>query len=179
MVGPFETDTYKIRLDILPIRNSNNLSIFVKNHILLDTVIVTDGWSGYSFLDDQENSVWEHEVHHHRAGDFGYGSHSTSHIEHTWNSLKQEIKLIYGSLHNTNFVYFLREAEFRLNLCKRSNEEKLNIFRQIFAYLGFNCLYNCMICNLKSSKSLARLKSVYLLNNYNFYDDSEILAFDN
>ena len=36
-----------------------------------------------------------------------------------------------------------------------------------------------MLCNLKGSKGLARLKNVYLLNNYNFYDDSEILAFYN
>ena len=85
--------------------------------------------SGYSFLDDKENSVWENDVYHHEAGDFGYGSHRSSHIEHTWNNLKQENKLIYGSLPNTNFVYFLGEAEFHLNIRKRSNEEKVNIFR--------------------------------------------------
>ena len=75
-------------------------------------------------------------------------------ILNTWNHIKQEIRQIYGSIPNQNFVYFLREAEFRLNISKLTNEDKLKIFRNI-------------------------LKNVYNLNNYDFYDLDEISSFDN
>ena len=93
LVGAIETVSRKIRLDILPERNSQNLEIFVKNHILPGTTIVTDGWAGYNFLDNEE-SVWPHEIYNHGAGNFGYGAHSTSNIEHTWAHLKNMIKNI-------------------------------------------------------------------------------------
>ena len=112
IVGAVETDTYKKRFDIIPVRNQYNLEIFVNNHIEPGTIIVSDGWSGYRFLDDANMSVWEHKVFNHGAGNFGRGQYSISHIEHTWNHIKQEIMQIYGSLPNQNFVYFLREAEF-------------------------------------------------------------------
>ena len=154
IVGAVETDTYKKRFDIIPVRNQSNLEIFVKNHIEPGTIIVSDGWSGYRFLDNADTSVWEHKVFNHGAGNFGLGQYSTSHIEHTWNHIKQEIRQIYGSIPNQNFVYFLREAEFRLNISKLTNEDKLKIFRNI-------------------------LKNVYNLNNYDFYDFDEISSFDN
>ena len=120
-----------MRFDIIEERNMQNLEIFSKNHIEPGTLVATDGWSGYRFLDNPDSSVWEHEIHNHGAGDFSYGERSTSHIEHTWNNIKQEIKLIYGSTPHKNFIYFFREAEFRLNISKKSNKEKLNIFRKI------------------------------------------------
>ena len=69
LVGAIETISRKIRIDILPERNSLNLEIFVKNHILPGTTIVTDGWAGYNFLDNEE-SVWPHEIYNHGAGIF-------------------------------------------------------------------------------------------------------------
>ena len=146
VVGAIETDTYRLRIDIIPERNQNNLKIFVNNHIVPGTTIVTDGWAGYRFLDNDDTSVREHQIHNHGAGDFGTDQYSTSHIEHTWNNIKQEIKVIYGSLPNQNFIYFLREAELRLNIAKLSNSEKLDTFRNILRY-------------------------VYDLNQFYFYDD--------
>ena len=61
IVGAVETDTYKKRFDIIPVRNQSNLEIFVKNHIEPGTIIVSDGWSGYRFLDNADTSVWEHK----------------------------------------------------------------------------------------------------------------------
>lgn len=60
-------------------RNSTILEIFVKNHVEAGTIIVTDGWSGYAFLDN-DNSVWPHEIYNHGVGNLGLGYHSTSHI---------------------------------------------------------------------------------------------------
>ena len=55
----------------MPKRNYNNLEIFVKNHIEPGTSIVTDGWTGYSFL-DSDNSVWPHEIYNHGAEIFAW-----------------------------------------------------------------------------------------------------------
>ena len=141
-----------MRFDIIEERNMQNLEIFCKNHIEPGTLVVTDGWSGYRFLDNPDSSVWEHDIHNHGAGDFGFGERSTSHIEHTWNNIKQEIKIIYGSVPHKNIIYFFQEAKFRLNISIKSNKEKLNIFRKILEY-------------------------VYNLNE--FYDEEEIRSFDN
>ena len=84
LVGGIETKSRKMRLDILPSRDSIHLKNFVNNHIKPGTTIVTDGWPGYNFLDNDENSVWPHEVYNHGAGNFGIGEHSTTHIENTW-----------------------------------------------------------------------------------------------
>jgi hypothetical protein len=46
LVGVIETLSRKIRINILPIRNGQNLEIFVKNHILSCTTIATDLWAG-------------------------------------------------------------------------------------------------------------------------------------
>ena len=107
------------------------MEIFVKDHIEPGTIIISDGWSGYRILDNAQTSVYEHKVFNHVTGNFDRGQYSISHIEHTWNHIKQEIRQIYGSILNQNFVYFLREAEFRLNISKLSNEDKLKIFRNI------------------------------------------------
>ena len=80
IVGAIDTTTKNVRLDYLPERNGHNLKIFVNNHILPGTNLTHDGWQGYNFLDN-EDSVWTHETHNHGYRDFGFGSHSTSHIE--------------------------------------------------------------------------------------------------
>ena len=152
-VGACETDTCKIRIDVINERNALNLKKFTVNHIEAGTTITHDGWPGYSFLND-DDSVWEHEVHNHGHGDFGYGRHSTSHIEHTWNNIVQEIKIIYGHIPSKNYIYFIREGEFRLNICKKTDEKKLNIFYKI-------------------------LKHIYELCEYEFSSVDDILNFDN
>jgi hypothetical protein len=151
--GAKETSSNKLRIDMMQIRDSSNLVIFVNNHIEAGTTILTDSWAGYSFLDSY-NSVWLHEIYNHGAGNFGIGFHSTLHLEVTWSHLKSQITNIYNIIPKTNYIYFIREAEFRLNICKKSDGEKLNIF-----------------------KSLLRI--VFDLNNYEFFDESEILSFDN
>ena len=64
--------------------------------------MITDGWRGYNFLDGND-SYWKHESHNHGGRYFGFGSHSTSHMEGTWSHLKNEIKSIY----HINSKYFI------------------------------------------------------------------------
>ena len=94
IVGAVETDTYKKRFDIIIVRNQSNLEIFVKNHIEPGIKIVSDGWSGYRFLDNEDTSVLEHKLFNHGGGNFSRGQYSAIHIEHSCNHIKQEIRQI-------------------------------------------------------------------------------------
>ena len=64
------------------------------------------------------------------------------------------IKNIKNIIPQDNYIYFIRECEFRLNICKKNNKDKNKIFKNI-------------------------LKKVYDLNNFNYYYYDEIIAFDN
>lgn len=154
VVGAIETKSRKMRFDFMKERNSDNLKIFVQNHIEPGTHITHDGWAGYNFLEDPDESVWTHEIHIHGGGDFGYGDASTSHIEHTWAHLQEITRSMYGNTKSNNWLYFFREAEFRLNISKRSSKEKMNIFEGI-------------------------LREVYELNDFDFFELDELLSFDN
>ena len=141
LVGGIDTTTKAVRLDIVPQRNSINLKKFVRNHIEPGTNISHDGWSGYQFLDDDE-SVWTHEVHIHGGGDFGYGTHSTSHIEQFWGQLKSIIKKIYSIFPKTGFIYYVREAEFRYMISKLDEskiEKKMwKVFKMVYDICDFD-----------------------------------------
>ena len=82
VIGGMETDSRKMRFDVINRRISENIKIFLLNQVEARTKIISDGCQGYAFLDGEE-SVWEHETHTHGVGDFGYGPCSTSHMEHT------------------------------------------------------------------------------------------------
>ena len=153
LVGALETKSKKLRMDIINERNEENLKIFISNHIAPGTHIVTDGWPTYDFLDGYD-SFWTSEKHLHAQGVRGYGEHSTSKIEVTWSHIKNQITSIYNIIPKSNYIYYIREAEFRFNICKRNNSEKLDLFKNI-------------------------LKSVYDLNRFDFYDESELIDFNN
>ena len=89
------------------------------------------------------------------AGDFDFGLSSTSHIENLLANIKNQIKSIYNKIPNKNFIYFLRESEFRLILSKKNTiEEKLNYFKKC-------------------------VKIVYELHEFDFYPEEELKDFDN
>ena len=113
IIGTKNNITSKLRLDVYYSRNENDCKIFILNHIKPKNIIITDGWSSYQFLDDP-NFENEHEVHVHGPSiNFGFGSHSTSHIEGIWGTIKEYIKKIYNYIPCKNFIFYLREAEFR------------------------------------------------------------------
>ena len=109
IVGAIDTTTKNVRLDVIPERNGHNLKIFVSNHILPGSNLTHDGWQGYNFIDD-DDSVWTHETHNHGHGDFGLGSHSTSHIEAFWSQLKNCLRKLYPIFPSKGFIYYIREG---------------------------------------------------------------------
>ena len=99
---------------------------FITTHIESRNKIITDGWSGYSFIDDLQGYI--REVHIHEASDFGYGVNSTSHIESIWSQLKSVIKNIYYIIPHQNFLLYLRETEWRIKNKDKNLEGKIKEF---------------------------------------------------
>ena len=92
----------------------------IKTQLQAGNIIVSDGWSGYHWLDEPFSS-YIHSTHNHGAGDFWLGLDSTSHIESMWNQLKYYIKSIYYIIPSEDFILYLREAEFRRNINSLEN----------------------------------------------------------
>lgn len=74
------------------------------------------------------NIGYEHDIHNHWGGDFGYGLHTTSQIESLWKSLKDKIKKTYNTVSNKNFIKFLWEAEWKFNNKELNLEGKIKEF---------------------------------------------------
>ena len=146
VLGGIETKEEKIRLAITKVRNISTLENFVYENFKEGTHFTYDGLAGYNFLNNNIN--YTHERHNHGAGDFGYGLHSTSHIENLWANLKQIITKIDGIMPQKNFILFLKEAELRNNLRNKSKNEIFNslkeYFKEIYSYNQFNIQQNDM-----------------------------------
>ena len=78
-------------------RDSDILKKFISKFIPPGNHIISDGWIGYSFL-NEPLSDYSHSVHIHGRNDFGFGLDSTSHIESILGILKQEIKGVYTTI---------------------------------------------------------------------------------
>ena len=139
VLGGIETEEKKIRLAITKVRNIPTLENFVYENFKEGTHFTHDGWAGYNFLDNNIN--YTHERHNHGAVDFGFGAHSTSHIESLWSYLKEIITKIYGITPQKNFILFLKETELRYNLRDKSKDEIFNLlkvyFNDIYTYNKF------------------------------------------
>lgn len=84
------------------------MKTIIEKHIGKGNIINTDSWSAYNFLDNID-SGYLHNAYNHNRGIFGL----TSRIESIWHEMKEKIKSMYHTINNQNFIYFLREVEFR------------------------------------------------------------------
>ena len=85
-VAGLETKFRRMRMEIIKIRNSTNLEIFVNNNFKECAHFIHDVWGGYTFND---NMNFAHEKDNHGGRDFRYGYHSSSHIENIWAFIKK------------------------------------------------------------------------------------------
>ena len=107
IIGGIETKFRRVRLKITKSRSSTEIFNFINNNFLEGTHFTHDNWSGYNCLNNNIN--YTHEVHVHGGGDFGFGGHSTSHIENYWSQLKKLITRIYGMIPKKNIFYFSKK----------------------------------------------------------------------
>ena len=135
ILGIINNTSKEFRLEGSYKRDARTLESFIKKFVQNGNNIITDGWSGYDFL-DRPNSGYIRYKHIHGGGDFGYGVQSTSHIESIWNSIKTKIKSTYGVIPKKNLIKFIREAEYKfINRMKTFNEKIVDFF-QCFSFLN-------------------------------------------
>jgi len=130
VLGIISNYTKSFRLEVTKERNSAILKKFITKFVEPGNKIITDGWSGYSFLSDEPGYLWD--VHNHGAGDFGLGINTTSYIESLWQEIKSKIKHTYYIIPSKNFMSYLREAEFKIKNKNKSSDEKLKEFFSCF-----------------------------------------------
>ena len=140
VIGIVDTGN-NFRCNISKIRNNIYLKKFIEKYIKKGNNIISDGWPGYSFLNNI-NSGYTHISYNHGAGNWGIGVYSTSHIEGMWSSLKNYIKNIYYSIPSKGFYYYLKEAEFRFMNRNKNNKEILLIMQKIFKFNYINNNFN-------------------------------------
>ena len=71
VIGAIETTTKELRIDIIHGRNATNIEKFIKKYIPPNNYVITDGWSGYQWM-NRNNSQYHHIIYSHTAGDCGY-----------------------------------------------------------------------------------------------------------
>ena len=137
VIGIINTsDKTQFRCNYSKIRNTDYLKAFIEKYIKAGNCIISDGWSGYNFLND-ENSGYHHISYNHGAGNWGVGEYSTSHIESMWAYLNKSIKKIYYSIPSKGFYYFLKQEAFRYINCDKNEQQLLYIIRNILKF-NFN-----------------------------------------
>ena len=113
LVGLIDISNGKVRLELVKEHNADIMQKIIKHHVGENNIIISDGWEGYTWL---RNDNYEHRRHILWRHDFGWGSESTSHIESVWATLKRYISKLYTALNQKNFIYYVREIEFRYNV---------------------------------------------------------------
>lgn len=124
-----------MRIELVDSRDTLALKEIITKHVLKGNIIVTDSWNGYNFLNSND-SLYTYIVHNHSRGAFGSGLESTSRIESIWGQLKEKIKKLYHSIPSHNFLFFLREAEYRLIISKYNKIEKMDNFSTVLSIVG-------------------------------------------
>jgi len=99
------TNKSLFRCNYTQIRNSDYLQRFIAIYLFAGNTICSDGWEWYNFLNN-ENIPYYHMTFNLGEGNWGYGNHSTSHIEQIWSVLKILIKRTYYSIPSKGFYFF-------------------------------------------------------------------------
>ena len=95
VVGVIKNNNLNLfRCNITTIRDSQYLNNFIRSLIQPGNVIVSEGWSTYSFLNNI-NSGYNNLTFNHGHGNFGHGINTTSHIEGFYGFMKNTMIKIY------------------------------------------------------------------------------------
>lgn len=98
--------------EIVPSVTKVTLREAIRDHADLESVIHTDGWSGYDGLVDLG-----YERHHrvnHSNNEFAHGSNHINGIESFWEYAKHRLTKFHG-VNRSTFPLHLKETEFRFN----------------------------------------------------------------
>jgi transposase-like protein len=102
----------KVYTEIVPNVAKPTLRAAIRGHADLESVIHTDGWSGYDGLVDL-GYARHHRVNHGK-NEFALGPNHINGIESFWGYAKHRLTKFHGVNRNT-FPLHLKETEFRFN----------------------------------------------------------------
>ena len=131
LIGICNNKTKDFRIEASYNRDAETLKAFIETYANKNSYIITDGWAGYSFLDNP-NSGYTRIPHIHGGGDFGFALESTSHIESIWSQIKSKIKESYHLYPHKVFLYFVREIEFKIMIMDLAYNDKIKKFFDIY-----------------------------------------------
>ena len=154
ILGAINTQTTEFRLEATLDRSEITLKKFITKYIEEENSIITNGWSGYNFLNS--NPSYYHITHIHGGGNFGFGIQITSHIESLWAIIKAKKKSTYKVIPNSYLMKFIKEAEFKYCLKDKSYEKRI-------------------VALFESFKLIQKVSDVDLGKN-EFYDDENVIS---
>ena len=102
----------KVYTEIVPDAKKASLIKVIRGHVSLESVIHTDGWSGYNGLVDVGYS--KHFRVHHRDNEFATGNRHINGIESFWSYAKRRL-VKFNGISKKKFFLHLKETEFRFN----------------------------------------------------------------
>ena len=100
----------KVYTQIIPDASGATLMPIMQDKIKPDSIVYTDGWTGYNILDVSEFKHWR--INHSQT--FAKGRNHINGIENFWNQAKRHMRKFNGIPKET-FVLFLKECEWRFN----------------------------------------------------------------
>ena len=75
------------RPDIFKTSSKSVYKLFIYNHIKPKNTVINDGWRSYGFLNNNNDHIHEKYIDG-QNDNCVFGSHSTSHVEGIWGTLK-------------------------------------------------------------------------------------------
>jgi len=102
----------KIRPKVIADVTSKTLKAEITKHIHPSATIMTDDWTGYSFL---KREGWKHDSVNHSRYEYARGDITTNRIEGFFSVLKRGLNGIYHAVSKKHLHRYLSEFEFRYN----------------------------------------------------------------
>ena len=113
----------KVCTRVIPDASGETLMKEIKQKVVPDSIVYTDGWTGYNALDVSD-------FHHQRINhniEYVDGENRRNHIngiENFWNQAKRHLRK-YNGIPKESFGLFLKECEFRFNYGSPAEQIKM------------------------------------------------------
>ena len=108
VIGGIETDTRRLRLQIIPDADQDSIELFLQAWVSRDSHLITDCAKAYN---DVEWLGYSREMYNHSKGHFG----ESNHIECIWSAIKRHMRKLYGCIPTGNLQDILNEWMARHN----------------------------------------------------------------
>lgn len=108
VIGGIETDTRRLRLQVIPDADQDSIELFLESWIDRGSHLVTDASASYNGV---EWLGYTRDVYNHSTGHFGMSNH----IESIWSAMKRHMRKLYGCVPTRYLQAILNEWMARHN----------------------------------------------------------------